>query len=106
MPIAISHLSYADDLLVFLAAIWRNLQRFKQFLTLYEGVSGQAVNWHNNSVAFFSRVMPSQRQILFDILGMRSTSLPMKYLGSYLHTGITRTQYCTIQHVDSRLSSW
>lgn len=29
VPVVISHLSYADDLLVFLAANRRNLQRFK-----------------------------------------------------------------------------
>ncbi|CAH9092683.1 unnamed protein product [Cuscuta europaea] len=39
---------------------------------------------------------------------MRKSSLPLKYLGTNLHKGRNRFQYCTqlINHFDSKLSSW
>lgn len=39
---------------------------------------------------------------------MRSTCLPFRYLGSYLHKGINRARYCgsLLQHIDDRLQGW
>lgn len=108
IPMTISHLSYADDLLIFLAASRHNLHNFKQFLSTYERVSGQAVNWHKSSVVYSDAVIVSQRQTFTTLLGMRQSNLPMKYLGSYLHKGITRTHHCheLLNHVDSKLNGW
>lgn len=105
---AISHLAYADDLLIFLRGTQRNLRRFHTFLTTYENASGQKVNFHKSSFIPSSSVTSSQCRIFKDILGMRATTLPFRYLGSYLHKGITQPIYCStlLQHVDDRLHGW
>lgn len=108
IPFSITHLAYADDLLVFLRGTQRNLTHFRTFLTQYEMASGQKVNYHKSNFKPSARVTVSQRRCFQDILGMRLSSLPFRYLGSYLHKGINRAVYCTslLQHIDVRLQGW
>ncbi|CAH9119548.1 unnamed protein product [Cuscuta europaea] len=42
-----------------------------------------------------------------DLLGMQHSSLPLKYLGSYLHKGINRVTYYEdiIKKIDNKLSA-
>lgn len=49
MPFHITHLAYADDLLVFLRGTVRTLRGFQSFLTSYETASGQKVNYNKSS---------------------------------------------------------
>lgn len=108
VPLAITHLAYADDLLIFLRGTLRNLQRLKLFLSQYEAASGQKVNYHKSTIITSSHVKTPQQRRFKEILGMRLSSLPLRYLGSYLHKGINRARYCTslLQHMDTRLHGW
>lgn len=108
IPMTISHLAYADDLLIFLQGTQRNLRRFHAFLTTYETASGQKVNFGKSSFIPSSNITARQCQNIKGILGMRQTSLPFRYLGSYLHKGIPRARHCSslLQHVDDRLHGW
>ncbi|CAH9100480.1 unnamed protein product, partial [Cuscuta epithymum] len=45
----ISHLGYADDLLIFLNGDARSLKCFKKFLDEYQLASGQLINYHKSS---------------------------------------------------------
>lgn len=46
----VSHLGFADDLLIFLNGSIANLNRFKEFLEQYQRVSGQQVNYHRSQM--------------------------------------------------------
>lgn len=108
IPFAISHLAYADDLLVFLQGTQRNIRRFKRFLTDYETASGQKVNFQKSSMIPSDRLSVRRVRDLQEILGMRLSTLPFRYLGSYLHKGINRSRYCAtlLQHFDDKLQGW
>lgn len=71
----------------------------------YQLASGQLVNLHKSRVVVGEGVPGSQ---VSHLLGMRLSTLPIKYLGSLLYKGINRAAYCTslIGHVDAALISW
>lgn len=92
IPIIISHLAYADDSLLFLAADCRNLRRVKHFLTM---LSGQTINYHKNTIVFSAGISSTRPRDLIHILDMRQSSLPLKYLGRYLHKVILQEIHCT-----------
>lgn len=54
----VSHLGFADDLVVFLNGSVRNLQRFRLFLESYQQASGQLVNLHKSQVVMGAGVSP------------------------------------------------
>ncbi|CAH9090352.1 unnamed protein product [Cuscuta epithymum] len=82
----ITHLGFADDLLIFINGEARSILAFKRFLDSYQNVSGQAVNFSKST--FVSGNIPARRiSNIENLLGMTKTSLPLKYLGSYLHKG-------------------
>ncbi|CAH9140209.1 unnamed protein product, partial [Cuscuta epithymum] len=45
----VSHLSFADDILIFINGDARSLQNFKKFLGLYQRASGQAINFNKSN---------------------------------------------------------
>ncbi|CAH9096848.1 unnamed protein product [Cuscuta epithymum] len=103
----VTHLAYADDLLIFINGGSRSIRNFKKFLSLYENTSGQAVNFDKSAFVCGNHT-DSRSQNIKDLLGMQKTSLPIKYLGAMLHKGINRHQYCRniINKFDSKLSTW
>lgn len=100
-----SHLGFADDLLIFLSYSVRNLQRFMDFLNLYQKASGQQVNLNKIQVVVSSGLSGVR---VATLLGMRLTDLPIKYLGVPLHCGIFRASHCQLllADVDNKLNSW
>lgn len=97
----VSHLGFADDLVIFLnGSIW-NLQQFRHFLDSYKQASGQLVNFHKSQVVVGSGVSGSW---VSQELGMRLSTLPIKYLGSFLYKGINRADYCVslLAHFDAK----
>lgn len=101
----ISHLGFADDLLIFLNGASHNLARFRKFLETYQKASRQLVNYNKSQFVVGQGVSVHNT---LAALGMRSTSLPIKYLGSYLYKGINKARYCSplINHFDAKLSAW
>lgn len=67
---------------------------------VYEGVSGQAVNWHESSVAFSSCVAHAHRRILLDTSGMLSTFGTSRPPGNNLIYSIffTTSSYGRLSH--------
>ncbi|CAH9101261.1 unnamed protein product [Cuscuta europaea] len=82
----ISHLGFADDLLIFMNGNARSLLNFKKFLNTYQEASGQVVNLSKCSI-ICGRAPPARHAKIKDILGMKLASLPIKYLGVNLHKG-------------------
>ncbi|CAH9114746.1 unnamed protein product, partial [Cuscuta epithymum] len=105
--IAVTHLCYADDILIFLNGEARSIHNFNKFLELYQRASGQAVNFDKSNFCCgktsLARIRNMER-----LLGMTKISLPMKYLGSNLHKGINRKNYCQdiLQAFDKKLTTW
>ena len=83
----ITHLSYADDFLVFTRATMRSLNNLMQFLLLYERGTGQKVNKLKSGFVISKRCPLGQVRLITARIGIGVVSLPLKYLGVYLYKG-------------------
>ncbi|VFQ71821.1 unnamed protein product [Cuscuta campestris] len=102
--IPISHLSYADDIIIFCNSSCRSLVNLKFFLKTYQECSGQNINKQKSS--FFVGKFQNSRKIAE--LDMQHKKLPFTYLGISIDKGIARTQHCNqlITAFDRKLGSW
>lgn len=67
---AVNHLLFADDSLFFSLANQRAGRKLKQILSLYEYVSGQAVNIIKSSITFGRKVSDVVKQRMRHLLGI------------------------------------
>lgn len=79
--LAISHLFFADDTLIFLKADKKNCTNLVQLLGEYCSTSGQKVNLQKSNVFFGANIPAVVFVELGDILGILTTSDPSTYLG-------------------------
>ncbi|XP_073033924.1 uncharacterized protein [Primulina eburnea] len=106
--ILISHLAYADDVIIFASGGTRGMQRLVDFLHHYENCSGQRVNATKSSLILPPRCSGRLRSRLLRITGFAEGHLPLKYLGVPLYRG-NRT--CSLfepllQSVRRKLEGW
>ncbi|XP_073037089.1 uncharacterized protein [Primulina eburnea] len=106
--ILISHLAYADDVIIFASGGSRGMQRLVDFLHHYENCSGQRVNAAKSSLILPPRCSGRLRSRLLRITGFAEGHLPLKYLGVPLFRG-NRT--CSLfepllQSVRRKLEGW
>ena len=78
-PLRISHLLFADDTLIFCEASSDNLIYLRAILTWFEATSRLRVNLGKSELAQVGDV--PHLEVLADILGCKTSALPMKYLG-------------------------
>lgn len=76
----ITHLCFADDLVVFTSATPSSLLGLKTTLTIFYNVSGLGVSFAKSEI-FCSGVDLDTQTHLAAILGLQRSSLPVRYLG-------------------------
>ena len=79
VPLEISHLLFADDTLIFCEADPDHLFHLRSILIWFEASSGLRVNLGKSELVQVGDVPILEE--LADILGCKTTTLPMKYLG-------------------------
>ncbi|XP_042973207.1 uncharacterized protein LOC122305011 [Carya illinoinensis] len=77
----ISHLLYADDIVLFCNGGKASLKAITKVLRKYEQWSGQAVSKNKSSIYFSSQVSASRRRALLRFSGFTEGIFPFKYLG-------------------------
>lgn len=83
----ITHLQFADDLLLFAQANEENMDRIKYYLNTYSDWSGQKVNFFK-SVIIFSRDTPHvMKTRLANKIGINASNKKEKYLGLLMASG-------------------
>lgn len=103
----LTHLSFADDLLIFIDGSLESVQRVLQLLHEFEKRSGLTVSLQKSS--FFASGLTEQEIATIQVsTGMPCGSLPMRYLGVPLCTKKLNLQNCEplLQQIKKRLSSW
>ncbi|XP_075473926.1 uncharacterized protein LOC142504979 [Primulina tabacum] len=85
--ILISHLAYADDVIIFASGGSRGMQRLVDFLHHYENCSGQRVNAAKSSLILPPRCSGRLRSRILRITGFAEGHLPLKYLGVPVYRG-------------------
>lgn len=106
--LAISHLAFADDLILFARADRRSIHRLFDFLDLYERASGQQINKDKSSFVISKHSSHGHSRMIGAVSGIKEGRLPFKYLGCIVYKGRKKREY--FQHlidiVHKRLSGW
>ncbi|KAK4411852.1 hypothetical protein Sango_0258200 [Sesamum angolense] len=99
--IRVSHLAYADDLMIFTITCRQNMELLRDFLRAYERVSGQLINGSKSSFIMGRQASSLQMQAVQDVLGYQLKHLPITYLGVPLYKGNRKA--CLFDPIISRL---
>ncbi|KAA3473267.1 reverse transcriptase [Gossypium australe] len=77
----ITHLMFAYDCILFGEVSNRGVNVFKDILSEYEACSGQCVNFKKSKVFFSPNVTDQDRSLVVQVLGVRCSNDPERYLG-------------------------
>ncbi|XP_071909708.1 uncharacterized protein [Coffea arabica] len=105
---AITHLAYADDVIIFSSGGRSSLARLKQVLDEYSRASGQRINSHKSCFLTHSGFPPRQAAAAGQVLGFQKRAFPVRYLGCPLYVGRRKKIYFADMYnaVASRILSW
>ncbi|KAK2642188.1 hypothetical protein Ddye_023951 [Dipteronia dyeriana] len=84
---ALTHLLYADDVLVFCRGTVKNLKSVMLAFRVYGSISGQLVDWIKSSIFFGSSISPARISCLQSLVGIQIGRLPFSYVGVPLFQG-------------------
>ncbi|KAG6538552.1 hypothetical protein ZIOFF_003676 [Zingiber officinale] len=87
----VSHLAYADDVVIFLNGSLDCVRRGKSFLDRYEAQTGQAINAGKSSFFPSRCISDRRRQQIAAVTGFGLGERPMLYLGVPIISGNKRT---------------
>ncbi|WRX16202.1 Reverse transcriptase domain - like 10 [Theobroma cacao] len=106
--INISHLAFADDVMIFTNGSKAALQKVLTFLQEYEQISGQKLNPNKSNFITSNSVSSSRCQIIAQATGFQQTKLPITYLGAPLHKGPKKVLLfdSLINKIRDRITGW
>ena len=104
--VSVSHLAFADDIIIFANGCRSSLQRVMDFLHHYEAASGQLVSLAKSSFYISSRASHSREVIARQTTGFQRRDLPFIYLGCLIYLDHFRISYFDemIRKVRERIS--
>ena len=105
---AVNHLLFADDSLFFSLANERAAKKLKTIFSIYEAVSGQAINLTESSITFGAKVNPTVKTKMRSLLGIFNEGGIGKYLGLPEQVGSKKSEMFAyiIEKVKSVTQSW
>jgi hypothetical protein len=105
-PLKISHLLFADDTLIFYEANPDSLTYLRVMLTCFEATSGLRVNLGKSELVQVGEVPHLEE--LADILGCKTATLPMTYLGLLLgaHFKVQSIWDPVVEKLERHLAGW
>lgn len=103
----ISHLCFADDLLIFCKGDRCSVQVVKDCLINFEELSGLSPNPGKSSL-FTCGVDNNTKDSLLGVLGFKEGSLPVRYLGVPLISSKLRKADCNalVERITAKIKSW
>lgn len=104
----ISHLLFADDMLVFSNGRIRSLRTLRDLLQRYERSSGQQINLEKSSIFVSKYINGRKLARIQNLLGCKIKEFPFTYLGAPLYKGRCKEVYFErlIQIMCSKLEGW
>ncbi|MCH91441.1 putative ribonuclease H protein, partial [Trifolium medium] len=104
----ISHLMFADDLLLFGQAVEENMKVVMEVLKNFCSMSGQQVNYDKSSIFFSRNVTANRRATLSEQFGLKETPTLGKYLGVPALGRAPRVQdfQYLVEKIKVRLAGW
>lgn len=84
---SVSHLMFADDLMIFTKASEKEIREIQGALSTYSKWSGQEVNWEKSGVMFSKNLLTSKAVSLRSMAGLKAIKKDALYLGLPLVVG-------------------
>nr|XP_027090446.1 uncharacterized protein LOC113711482 [Coffea arabica] len=91
--VRVTHLSFADDIIIFSRGDRRSVGNLVRFLNLYQTATGQRINNHKSLFIASRRCGTGQIRRIQQITGFRHGTLPLPYLGCNLYAGRRKKEY-------------
>ena len=107
-PLCVSHLSFADDIIIFVNGCRSSLYRLMNFLHHYETISDQPINQSKSSFYVKGQTSVSHKTIVQSITGFPPRQFSFTYLGCLVYVGGVRIWYFDdmIRKIRGRISRW
>ena len=104
----VSHLLYADDVILFAKASLQNMKTFTEMFELYGAISGQVVNWAKSNAFFGKAVTPRRATNMIRGTDIIRETFSFLYLGVPLFCGAPRKRFLQLMadKIVSKFSSW
>ena len=104
----ITHLAFADDVLIFANGSSSSLKAIMQVLQAYQRCSGQLINVQKSCYLVHPSMPPARRRVIERITGFAWQSFPIRYLGFPLYSGRCKSSYFgeVCQSILGRILSW
>uniref|UniRef100_A0A2N9IDR3 Reverse transcriptase domain-containing protein n=1 Tax=Fagus sylvatica TaxID=28930 RepID=A0A2N9IDR3_FAGSY len=104
----VSHLLFADDLIIFASANREGAKAIQKCLSKYQSWSGQKVNMNKSAIMFSKKVPRGAQRSICRLLHLSSTPFHAKYLGLPLskESTITKTLESVVDKVSQKVQSW
>lgn len=104
----ISHLCFADDLIIFTKGFRSSIRNLFAFLGDYERSTGQRINRAKSTFVISKHAGVQHVRIVARLSGVSQGKLPQQYLGHLIFKGRKKVQYFQplLDKVTQRLSGW
>ncbi|XP_071902759.1 uncharacterized protein [Coffea arabica] len=105
---AITHLAFADDVLIFANGSSNSLKVIMQVLEAYQRCSGQLINVLKSCYLVHPSLSPARRRVIERTTKFTWQSFPIRYLGFPLYFGRCKSSYFgeACQSILGRIISW
>jgi hypothetical protein len=106
-PTKLTHICFADDLMLFCHADPASVMILKSSLDRFSTLSGLAINLAKSSL-YLSGITSDLRNTITEQLGIHETSLPVRYLGvPLLSSRLTHTDCLPLlERITTRIKLW
>ena len=104
--VTVSHIIFADDVIIFLQADKKNARKLKSILDHFSSLSELMINYGKSTIFYGGAVQ--HRSWISSHLGLSQGELPIRYLGLPLISKCLSAGACLtlIQAIKQRLQSW
>ncbi|XP_071917243.1 uncharacterized protein [Coffea arabica] len=105
---SITHLGFADDILIFSSASTTSLKLLMETLVRYESISGQSINTAKSEFMVHSTLSRGRRALIQRITGFSKKEFPVRYLSCPLFVRRQKKDFFQdlSNMVYSKISSW
>ncbi|XP_042988639.1 uncharacterized protein LOC122316171 [Carya illinoinensis] len=104
----ISHLMYADDIIIFANGGNKSMRGLMKVLNLYENWTGQVLNKNKSAILFSNKISNTRKSSILRMTGFSEGSFPFKYLGVPIVVG--RLKVCDfsdlIGNFNKKIAGW
>lgn len=104
----LTHLLFADDMVLFADATEEQMRAMKSCLDRFEAVSGQRINLQKSQIYFSCNVLPEQINKIVKIAGIGNTTDLGRYLGvPAIHGRVNQSLYAPmLDRLDKKMDGW